>query len=321
MLQMNMNPNYVFKLVEKEIGEECLWSRYDKALPIIFLESFELFNCVTPSHSFVLAIPFQPSIVFDYVRGLNNLLRPNIRFFISDPYLQIQSSLHGISFYDPYGKYHEETTSMNYREFAYTKTTQLVAKYLLFNKEGNYSTRKIAEFFNISNTSVKRAYDFLISIGSVYRNGGNTSTATFAYLSKQKLFDALREHFIYPINGTLTVFFTEKDTDENKDRLLLGAETVLYNNTDLEHSNIIEYAVDKETYDYFLNNASKYYPLDGDMVNIEQWIYNPNYFSKNGCIDTFDAYIVLSKRYKKHGDPRIEKALKKLERMIVNGQN
>ena len=70
---------------------------------------------------------------------------------------------------------------------------------------------------------------------------------------------------------------------------------------------------------YFLNNASKYYPLDGDMVNIEQWIYNPNYFSKNGCIDTFDAYIVLSKRYKKHGDPRIEKALKKLERMIVNG--
>ncbi len=321
MFQMENNLNNIFKLIEKQLGEECIWSKYSKPLPILFRENFQLFNCVTPTQKFIFAVPRTSIIPFNYIQGLVTMLGNDVRFFISNSHLQMMASIYRISYYDAYGRLCRGFNAQSPVEFSYTKATQLVAKYLLFSKEDNYSTRQIADFFNISHTTVRRAYDFLMSIGCVQRTGGFTSSATYTFLSKKKLFDAIKEHLINPIVAVLTVFITEEDKTKLNGRFLLGAETTLYNNTDLDYSNLIEYAVDKETYEYFLNNSSKYLSLNGEMVNIEKWAYNPFYFSKDGCIDTFDAYIILSNRYKKSKDPRIEKGLKQLERMVINGEN
>ena len=179
------------------------------------------------------------------------------------------------------------------------------------------STRQIASFLGISNTSVQRAYDYLESIGAVTREGGFTSTVSYSIVSRKSIFDCIKDNMINPIKNYLKMFIKRTTIDKFESKFIKGAEEVLTNVTDLDSSSIIEYV----TYIELLFSSAKYRSYDGELIYIEEWIYRPDLLSDGKTIDIIDAYIVLKNRYSYSNDPRINKALKEMERIIISGKD
>ena len=78
---------------------------------------------------------------------------------------------------------------------------------------------------------------------------------------------------------------------------------------------INEYAVSSKVFDQLITDSPN--DQDGELYNIEDFIYDPKLFANKKYIDIIDTYIIITNRYKNNGDPRIKQAIKELERKIV----
>ena len=320
MLQMEKTTN-IFDSIETNLGEKCIWSNYKKKLPPIYSNNFNFAMYSSKAKQFVLIIPKSQTIDSTLIRGVASQVSPNPHIYVENKSLIKDISTYGIPYFDCHGVLHNSVEIKAFRKISYTKATQLVGKYLLLTKETNMSTRQIASFLGISNTSVQRAYDYLESIGAVTREGGFTSTVSYSIVSRKSIFDCIKNNMINPIKNYLKMFIKRTTIDKFKNKFIKGAEEVLTNVTDLDSSSIIEYVIDSETYIELLFSPAKYRSYDGELTYIEEWIYRPDLLSDGKSIDIIDAYIVLKNRYSYSNDPRINKALKEMERIIISGKD
>ena len=320
MLQMEKDYKNIFDLIEKHLGEECLWLKYKQDLPLLYSANFNLVECMTRSKRFVLIIPKLPDLPIELIRGIYSQIELNPCFYLENSFLSDQASRFNIPHFDSKGIFHNKSVVKADKYLAYTKTTQLLIKYLLLSKNKGLSTRQIANVLDVSNTSIQRAYDFLEVEGAVIRKGFYTSTVSY-FISRKKLLECLKKNMINPIKNSLKMFIKSGIIKTLEDKLYHGAEAVLSNNTDLDESFIEEFATDSETFNKLVNNLEKYESNNGDFVTIEEWIYKIDYFSSDRFIDIVDAYIILSKRYENTDDPRISSGLKELERKLLSGKD
>ena len=315
MLQMKKNTLEIIELIEKNLGESCYWRKYNKPLPLVFSENFSIFECKSEHDDFILAIPNDPNISLDVIRGLRSYIKNRIYFYIESDFLSHELSINGIPYFNRGGRYNPRINNPIREELPFTKTTQLVVKYLLLSNSKDISTRQVANFFGVSNTSIKRAYDFLESIGAIKKEGSFTSTVSYSIQSKKTLLDCVKKYFILPYKRTKRMFVNYDDLNYFGKDMLYSAEHVLSRVSSLDNPMELEYAVPP---DFFEDMSMIHESDDGDeLITLEEWIYKIDYFSTNREIDLVDAYIIVSKRYENSNDTRIKSAIKQLEMAIV----
>ena len=318
MLQMKTNTIEILDLIEKNLGESCFWRKYRKQLPLIYSENFSLFECLSQYNNFVLIIPTKEDVPLELFRGVHKYIKENNYLFIHNSRLIREMENNMIPFFDNNGAFHANKQSNVNKELTYTKTTQLVVKYLLLVNDKDVSTRRVAAFLGISNTSVKRAYDFLESVGAIQKEGSYTSTVTYGIKSKKHLLETVKKYFIIPYKRTARILVDYGDLDRLNNKTYYGAEHVLPLVSDLDNPDDIELAMDSNTFNEMLGSD---YSYGDELITIEEWIYKVDYFIIDKSIDSIDAYIVLSKRYKNTTDSRISSAIKQLERAIINNES
>lgn len=318
---MKTNVVEVLELIEKRLGEDCFWKKYKKALPLIYAENFALFECLSQNNHFVLIIPTNSDINIELISGIHFYIKEKNYLYIQSSRLMRDMETNRIPYFDSNGTFHKSEQIKPIVEQTYTKATQLLVKYLLLGSGEYKSTRQIAGFLNISNTSIKRAYDFLESIDAVERTGLNTSNVAYRMKSKRHFFDCVKKYFILPYRYSFKSFTDFYKKGSFTDSLYHGAEYVLSKYSDLDQSETIEYATNHRIFDLISRVTFLEKPTNDTLVTYEEWIYKIDFFSDNGEIDLVDAYIVLSKRYKKSTDTRVISAIKELERQILEHEN
>ena len=321
MLQMKTNVVEVLEIVEKRLGEECLWKSYKKGLPLIYAENFTLFECLSQNNHFILVIPTNSDINFELINGIHFYIKEKNYLFIQNSRLMREMEVNRIPYFDSNGTFHKSEEIKPIVEQVYTKATQLLAKYLLLGNGEYKSTRQIAGFLNISNMSVKRSYDFLESIGAIEKTGQNTSTVMYRMKSKKHFFECVKKFFILPYRYSFKSFTDFYKKGSFIDSLYRGAEYVLSKYSDLDQSDTIEYATNHRIFDLISRITFLEKPTNDTLVTYEEWIYKIDFFSDGGEIDLVDAYIILSKRYQKSTDTRVTSAIKELERRILEHED
>ena len=202
-------------------------------------------------------------------------------------------------------------------EYTYTRNTQLVFKYYLFNKRGSYTTRAIADFIKISPSSVSRANETLYSLG-VLKKTGYGAGIEYKLANRKTAIKVLQNYFILPYEKTYTLLVEDYDF-QNLSKNPVSGDYALSEYTDLLplHNNKI-YAVWKKKFMTFYNAYTSLTHLNPrNYIMVQSFIYDPTIFSKNEFIDLLDMYIIVLKK-ENLNDPRINEAFKILERIIIN---
>lgn len=317
MTQMKTNINEVLGLLERKLGVDYFWKKYRKPLPLVFSENFFLMETSSPYDHFVLIIPFDSNIDIDLVRGVYFYVKEKAVVFVENSALEKEIVNNGICYFDRLGQYHSKGEQSAIQKMSYTKITQLLVKYLLLSNSNLFSTRQVAEFFGISNASVKRAYDFLESIDAIEKRGSFTSTISYGIKSKKHLLDCAKKYFILPYKRSIKVFVNYGDLDTFAKDMFYSAEHVLSRVSDLSNPEDIELATSHKVFEKLLNTSDNKMRYADELVTVEEWIYKIDYFSITNEIDLVDAYIILCKRYENTVDTRISSALKQLEKAII----
>ncbi len=308
----------VLNLLEKKLGADYYWKKYKKPLPLIFSNNFFITEAISQFDRFVLIIPFDSNIDIDLVRGVCSYIKEKAIVYIENSALAREVETYGIHYFDRLGKYCSPAPQSEVSALSYTKLTQLVVKYFLLSKTKLFSTRQVAEFFGVSNASIKRAYDFLESIGAIQKVGSFTSSVSYNIHSKKHLLNCVKKYFILPYKRIKRVFVDYGDLDYFAKEMFYSAEHVLARVSDLANPDEIELAAPSKVFNKLIHEDTRRMMYANELVTIEDWIYKIDYFSINNEIDLVDAYIIISKRYENTVDSRISTAIKQLERAITN---
>lgn len=308
----------VLELLEKKLGADYYWKKYKKPLPLIFSNNFFIIEAISQFDRFVLIIPFDSNIDIELVRGVCSYIKEKAIVYIENSALAREVETYGIHYFDRFGQYCSPAPQSEVSALSYTKLTQLVVKYFLLSKTKLFSTRQVAEFFGVSNASIKRAYDFLESIGAIQKVGSFTSSVSYNIYSKKHLLNCVKKYFILPYKRIKRVFVDYGDLDYFAKEMFYSAEHVLARVSNLANPDEIELAAPSKVFNNLIHENTRRMMYANELVTIEDWIYKIDYFSINNEIDLVDAYIIISKRYENTVDPRISTAIKQLERAITN---
>lgn len=233
-----------------------------------------------------------------------------------------------ISFVDDGGTYFCETrinvlealfddlkTDMDY---GYTKNTQLVFKYYLFNPIKPYTVRAIADFLKISPASVSRANETLNKLGALSSTGYGAGLE-YTIINKKEALKIAKPYFIKPFDKKFFLALDDSYYEMISDNLKSGGQA-LSEYTDLSPSSKMEtFAIYKKDFAPFYNAYCSVAILDPSLfVAVESYIYNPKLFSNGKSIDLFDLYVSIIKE-ENLDDPRVKESLKKVEGLLING--
>ena len=317
MSQMKTNINEVLELLERKLGVDYYWKKFRKPLPLIFSDNFFLQEVFSPYDRFILIIPLDSNLDIDLVRGVCFYVKEKAVVFVENSALEKEIKSNGICYFDRLGQYHSKGEQSAIQNLSYTKITQLLAKYLLLGNSNLFSTRQVADFFGISNASVKRAYDFLESIDAIQKKGSFTSSISYSIKSKKHLLDCVKKFFILPYKRITKVFVDYGNLDTFAKDMFYSAEHVLSRVSDLSDPDEVELAASHKVFEKLLNISDRKTGHYDELVTVEEWIYKIDYFSLTNEIDLVDAYIILCKRYENTSDVRVSSAIKQLEKVIV----
>ncbi len=321
-----------FDIIEKVFGKDTILKK--KSLidfPFIYSNNFELFD-VYCYFDFVLVVPIDESIPSDLLKGVygfcqNNLNKravlfsynssKSVKHFFEETHINFVSIDGDCRLFENDKLFNLLDLSNESFKERYTKTTQLVVNFYLSNPIKEYSTREIANQFDFSFSSVSRANAFLHEISSIDKRGTGNK-AKYIIRSKKEFFGKVKPYFINPIKNRKMVYLNQEELDNCNG--LFSGENALSFYTNLESSNVfIELVFDKAGFEKQIANSLKR-KTDENICYIEEFIYNPSYFSFGKTISPLDAYIIASKRYLGNNDSRISSEIKALERSIVNGE-
>lgn len=318
MAQMKTDVLKVLELLEKKLGTDYYWKKYKKPLPLIFSDNFFVIEATSQFDQFVLIIPFDSNVGIELVRGVCSYIKEKPIVYIENKALAKEVESYGIYYFNRLGQYCSPTPQSEMSVSSYTKLTQLVVKYLLLSKSNLFSTRQVAEFFGVSNASIKRAYDFLENVGAIQKVGVYTSSVSYNIKSKKHLLDCVKKHFILPYKRITRTFVNYGVLDHFAKDMFYSAEHVLARVSSLANPDEIELAASAKVFNNLIHENSKKILYGDELVTIEEWIYKIDYFSITNEIDLVDAYIIVSKRYENTIDSRISAAIKQLEGTITS---
>lgn len=326
-----------FDLLEKNFGEDCFFRRIKpNNFPLVYSINFDVFE-VTGTFTFLFIVPVnetvsndliisvykkilslnKKAVVFLYDSTKNNkqfFRESNINFVSSDG-----DCLFGIDKYQKTSSYFLE----KFFELNYTKLTQLIVNFYLNNQIREYTVREIAGEFNFSYSSVSRANSFLHEIGAVQKVGKNTG-AKYFIKSKKELLEKTTPYFINPIKRKQKFFLSNIELN---DKMFLSGDNALSRYTKLESpEDVKEVAVDKDDFANVCNYIEKKSNSSNNrdystIIVVEEFIYDPKYFSKDSHISLLDAYIIALKRYENSNDSRINSSIQSLRQKLIKGES
>ncbi len=202
-------------------------------------------------------------------------------------------------------------------EAGYTKNTQLVFKYYLFNPSKSYTVRTIADYLNISPASVSRANESLFQLGVLTKDGSGAGLE-YKIINKNQALKKLRAHFVKPYDKKYYLVLNDNQFDRVSS-YLLSAENALSYYTDLAaKSKITTYAVSKKDFAPFYNAYLSISIGDANhYAAVQTFIYNPRLFSKGKAIDLFDLYVIMLFD-EDLNDPRVMDAFNAIRSQLIN---
>lgn len=199
----------------------------------------------------------------------------------------------------------------------YTKTTQLVAKFYLFNPKGAYTVREIAKKINVHPASVARANEVLHYLGTLNKNENATYT-TYKLIGRELLLRKLDKYFINPFSFVKVMYLDELNEHLIRKSLLSGdsALSKFTSLSDIQHKKVI--AMYKKDLVINYNIYLKFKIAKPTIAyEVQSFIYNPFIFAKDKYIDLLDLYI-MTKNGPNSKDPRVKMAIEELRRAIID---
>ena len=316
-----------------DLHGESEMSEYSNSLPILYSSLFRFYS-VSGGYPCLLIIPNNEDISFDELLSCFEYCIKNIQ---PKPVIYLYGRL--LSYKDllkmfriefigsdnSYGEYQDiirpsiYDADEIYKNSVYTKTTQLVIKFYLFNDIKGYTTRNIAKQLNINNASVSRANAFLSMIGAINKVGAGTHSF-YIIKSKKDFFNKIEKHLILPYRRRFRLLLDQNDKTLDKIDCCLSGFNALSIYTDLlDSENRKEIALSIKDYSEIYRNRNNHvYKNQVVLYEVQEFIYDMNLFNKKGVIDLVDLYIIVSRRYKDTNDERIISAIRKIKEMIVN---
>lgn len=317
---METNIQNAIKVCERVFGNDVIWHKYTFDMPLIYSNNFLLYKFIFQDKQYLLLVGKNNDVSTDLIKNFYEYIKnnndKNVLIYLSNR--RVFNELHrDVQYVSFDGKYQLDVVKRAYlvNKIEYTKATQLVVKYLLLFKDRNLSTRHVAEKIGLSNTTVKRAYDFLEEVGGIVRSGIQTSNVDYSIVSKPKLLKVIKDYLIFPYHRSIRLFLNQSSLEKYKDVFYISGENALSKYTELGEMDINEYAVSSKVFDQLIADSPN--DQDGELYNIEDFIYDPKLFANKKYIDIIDTYIIITNRYKNNGNPRIKQAIKELERKIV----
>ena len=200
---------------------------------------------------------------------------------------------------------------------SYTKYTQLVFKYYLFNKIKPYTVRSIAEYINISPASVSRANETLYQLGVLQKEGVGAGIE-YTLINKKKAIKLLNNYYLLPYENMYSLLLDDYEYGEMQKNPLSGDYAISEYSELLPLTSVKTYAVWKKKFAPFYNAyQSLSHNFSNNFATVHTFIYDPTLFAINGVIDLLDIYIVMLKKYDLN-DPRINQAFKVIERKLID---
>lgn len=194
----------------------------------------------------------------------------------------------------------------------FTPQTQLVALFFLYNGEGEFTVKQIAEKTKLNDMAIGRGMRALeelklISCVSVGRtNHYRLCVSLVDYMNK------IEQVAVSPKYKSMWVKKRAKPKN-----IMRAGYSALSDYSMLADNEYETYAVSKREYKNLENLEQIEFEdlLDDEYVKIEIWKYDPAVFAENGTVDKFSLYM----SFEKEQDERTEETLKKMKEEITNG--
>ena len=260
-----------------------------------------------------------------YIEGLNKYNR--VYIFIPKIFKEYESILKKskINFlnykseeYFYYTKQLLHNTDSNIK-IKYTKSTQIVFKYLILKKIKKTSVREISKATNLSISTVSVALFTLYKLNVVELVGENTSSYYILH-NRRRAFEILNKYFIYPIKESGYMLMNDNQRNYLLSKYKLSSESAFEEYTDLSKiTETTQIAVLSSEYNKIIEELHNIKDSDNKssyLFEIQMFIYNPNIFSNNNFIDKFDTYLLLL--FKTNKDSRETDAFRLLGRQLMN---
>lgn len=314
----------------------CVDIKKINQIPIIYQSVCEVF-CLEQKDNANYVICFDENKYFQEVLMLYGALRkkyPRTFIYITKDFANSERKKYSllifkhISFVDYVGGlYYYNATFDNLEEvshdlnndsdYGYTKNTQLVFKYYLFNPVKSYTVRVVADYLKISPASVSRANESLYSLGVLTKKGyGNN--LEYKIINKRDALSKLEKHFIKPFDHKYFIYANDEEFSFIASHPLSGDNALSLYTDLLPYSKIETYAMLKKEFEQFYNPDCSF-SLNDNMhyVAVQTYIYDPRLFSNGAVIDLFDLYVTLL-RESLLDDPRVHDVFINVKELLLN---
>ena len=328
---MDKRNAFAFATLEKVLGDGFAIKRKNTSnLPFAYSKNFDLYDIRGP-FSIAFIVPRSDDVPIFLIKGVYAKCQSdygqNVVVFLRDcssrnKRIFIDARMNFVSSDFDHG-FFESDKILDLPEFrdatpkgSYTKATQLIIQFYLNSEIKEYSVREVAENFNLSFSSVSRANAFLHEIGAIEKQGVGNS-AKYMLRSKKELLEKAKPFFINPIKRRRMVLLDKASLEELPGYLSGENALAQYSNLEADEG-FVEIALEKDQYAKLETMPNK---GNGTIVcYLEDFLYDPCYYSRGQTISMFDVFIIALKRYVGNSDPRISGALKELERRLIVGR-
>lgn len=202
-------------------------------------------------------------------------------------------------------------------DYGYTKNTQLVFKYYLFNPPKAYTVRAIADCLKISPASVSRANEILFNIG-VLSSSGYGAGLEYTFIKKRLALKKIEPYLIRPYEKKYFLALDDNNYQLVESGLLSGGQALSEYTNLSPSSNMEVFAISKKDFAPIYNAYSGLIITNPThFVAVESYIYDPRIFSNGKMIDLFDLYVTMIKE-ENLDDPRVKEAVKVVEGLLIN---
>lgn len=328
---------YPLDLLEHIFGEDYFFRKIKPSgFPLIYLSNFDIYD-VKGSFKFLFVVPVDKTISNDLILSVYRKLTYSNTKAVIYLYDSSKSNKHffkesNVNFISSDGDYlffsnnriqPSNSFLEKYFELSYTKLTQLIVNFYLNNKIKGYTVREISNEFDFSYSSVSRANAFLHEIGAVEKVGNNTAAKYFVR-SKKELLEKVTPYFINPIKRRQKIYLNSRLSIDRG--MYLSGDDALSFYAGLEsYDGIKEIATSKNDFIEMCKRLERSSNNDRDskhqvILYLEEFIYDPKYYSSGSNISMLDAYIIALKRYGSNSDARISGSIRKMKQELIRGE-